>query len=138
MPIYLSQWLYLLLLLEYSIYIANIYRPKYINYIIIMNKKQALGARIKEFRVKTRMTQDVLAELVGIDPKHLSRIENGKNYPSLETLEKLVTNLNVTFEDIFEFEHFVERSELLSNISECLKYLNDEKLKFIYKIVKEI
>ena len=103
-----------------------------------MNKKQALGARIKEFRERNKMTQDTLAELVGIDPKHLSRIENGKNYPSLETLEKLVSNLNVSFEDIFEFEHLVQRTELLQNISERIQYLNDEKLKFIIKILKEL
>ena len=103
-----------------------------------MDKKQALGARIKEFRERNKMTQDTLAELVGIDPKHLSRIENGKNYPSLETLEKLVSNLNVSFEDIFEFEHLVQRTELLQNISERIQYLNDEKLKFIIKILKEL
>ena len=103
-----------------------------------MNKKQALGARIKEFREKNKMTQDTLAELVGVDPKHLSRIENGKNYPSLETLEKLVSNLNISFEDVFEFEHLVQRTELLQNISERIQYLNDEKLKFIIKILKEL
>ena len=103
-----------------------------------MNKKQALGARIKEFREKNKMTQDTLAELVGVDPKHLSRIENGKNYPSLETLEKLVSNLNISFEDVFEFKHLVQRTELLQNISERIQYLNDEKLKFIIKILKEL
>ena len=51
-------------------------------------KKQLLGMRIKEFREKRKFTQDKLAEIVGIDPKHLSRIENGRNYPSFETLEK--------------------------------------------------
>lgn len=103
-----------------------------------MDKKQALGARIKELREKRKMTQDTLAELVGIDPKHLSRIENGRNYPSLETLEKLINSLCVTYEDIFSFDHIVNREDLLLKIFFKINQLEDEKLKFIYKMIKEI
>jgi transcriptional regulator with XRE-family HTH domain len=103
-----------------------------------MNKKQALGQRIKEFRERKKLTQDNLAELVGIDPKHLSRIENGRNFPSLETLEKLVENLNINFQDLFRVD-YVESREFMTNlICAEIKNLSDEKLKFIYKMVKEI
>ncbi len=104
----------------------------------MLSKKQALGLRIKEFREKQKFTQDKLAELVGIDSKHLSRIENGRNYPSIETLEKLADNLNVTFEDIFQIEHLEDRDYLLKKLSEKLIVLNNEKLKFIYKMIKEL
>jgi len=104
----------------------------------MIDKKKALGLRIKEFRERKKFTQDKLSELVGIDPKHLSRIENGRNYPSIETLEKLTDNLNVSFEDIFEFEHLDERSGLIKKINLMFENLSDEKLRFIYKLLKEI
>lgn len=39
--------------------------------------KKLLGARIKELRTGRGLSQEELAEMVGVDPKHLSRIETG-------------------------------------------------------------
>ena len=46
-----------------------------------MEIKTLLGKRIREYRQKYGMTQFQLAEKLGIDDKHLSRIELGKNMP---------------------------------------------------------
>lgn len=40
-----------------------------------MNIKKDFGQRIKELRNKKGITQYQLAEMVGIDPKHMSHIE---------------------------------------------------------------
>ena len=104
----------------------------------MLDKKQMLGLRIKEFREKQKLTQEKLAELTGIDSKHLSRIENGRNYPSIETLEKLTSNLGVSFEDVFQFEHFENREMLMEKLNIKLENMPDFKLKFIYKMVKEL
>lgn len=101
-------------------------------------KKELLGLRIKEYRELRKFTQDKLAEMVGIDPKHLSRIENGRNYPSLETLEKILENLDVTYEEIFNFQHLVSKKELMDKINSRLTGLSETKLKFIYKFVNEL
>ena len=101
-------------------------------------KKELLGQRIKFFRENRNLTQERLAEKVGIDSKHLSRIENGRNYPSLETLEKILTNLNVSYEDIFNFQTLVPRDKLIENITEKLGTLPDDKLKTVYLIVNEM
>lgn len=106
--------------------------------VIMHTKKELLGLKIKEFRENRKYTQDKLAEKVGIDPKHLSRIENGRNYPSLETLEKILENLDVSFDEIFNFECIVSKKELLEKINSKLNSLNESKLKFVYNIVNEI
>ncbi|PWL78734.1 XRE family transcriptional regulator [Candidatus Gastranaerophilales bacterium] len=104
----------------------------------MVTKKELLGMRIKEFREKRHFTQDKLAELVGIDPKHLSRIENGRNYPSFETLEKILDSLQISYSDIFDYGHFNSNENLLKSINLKLLELNEEKLRFIYKMVNEI
>ena len=76
--------------------------------------------------------------MVGIDPKHLSRIENGRNYPSIDTLEKIVNSLGVSFEDIFEFQHLEEKDEILKNIYNSLLSMPENKLVFIFKMIKEL
>lgn len=63
-----------------------------------------LGARIVYYRKIKGLTQEKLAEEVGISPQYLSRIENG-NYPksvSLSTLMRIAEKLNVTISTLTE------------------------------------
>lgn len=39
-------------------------------------------------RKSKRITQDVLAEQIGIDSKNVSKIEDGNHFPSAETAEQ--------------------------------------------------
>ena len=57
--------------------------------------KELLGGRIKELRKLKGLSQEKLSEKRLIDPKHLSRIEVGRGFPSLDTLERLANVLNV-------------------------------------------
>ena len=104
----------------------------------MLSTKQQLGLRIKEFRELKNFTREKLSELVGIDSKHLSRIENGRNYPSIETLEKLAYSLEISFDDLFQFSHLSNQEELLDKCCNLLYNLSYEKSKFIYKLLKEL
>ena len=44
--------------------------------------KELLGGRIKELRKLKGLSQEKLSEKINIDPKHLSRIEVGRGFPS--------------------------------------------------------
>ena len=48
--------------------------------------KSLLGAKIKSLRNEKGITQEYFAEKIGISPRSVSFIENGKNYPAPETL----------------------------------------------------
>lgn len=67
--------------------------------------KQLLGVRVRELRKNMGMSQDQLSEQIGIDPKHLSRIELGKSFPYMETLEAIASSLQVELKDLFDFSH---------------------------------
>ena len=64
-----------------------------------MNNNQ-FGAKLKEIRKAKGLTQFELAEKAGIDEKHLSRIENGKNFPFYPTLLKLLNALDLNIEEV--------------------------------------
>ena len=98
----------------------------------MQSSKEYLGSRIKELRVKAKLTQAQLAENVGIDPKHLSRIEGGKNYPSLDTLEKLAYSLNIQIGDLFEVSHLQDKESLINEISDI------KDVKIVYRLTKDI
>ncbi len=59
------------------------------------NDKILLGARIKELRKQKKLSQNVLSEKINIDPKHISQIEVGLSFPSLDTLSNIAKVLQV-------------------------------------------
>ncbi len=100
--------------------------------------KELLGARIKELRKSRGLSQNELSERIGIDAKHLSRIEVGNSYPSLDTLERISRALGVEIKDVFEFDHDITKRALLQNIQKMLREASAEDLNLIHKIVRSI
>lgn len=90
-----------------------------------MNNNE-FGKRLKELRKSRGFTQQALAEKAEIDEKHLSRVENGKYFPSYATLNKLLGALGVTLDEV-GIE--LEQAEVKQNplYSKALQILNTAK-----------
>ncbi|RGS37823.1 helix-turn-helix domain-containing protein [Bacteroides cellulosilyticus] len=58
--------------------------------------------RIKDVLKEKKVTVVSLAGMIGIAQPSMSNIVNGKSMPSLETLEKIATALEVPFTELFE------------------------------------
>lgn len=102
-----------------------------------MDKKKLLGRRIKELIKQRGISQEKLAELVGIEPTALSNIVTGRNYPLMSTLEKILLVLGVDFSDVFNFEHRNDNKDLQTEIEQILNN-NPERMKDFYKIAKAL
>ena len=101
--------------------------------------KKRLGARIKEIRRDKGLTQEELSEKIGIDPKHLSRIEVGRGFPSLDTLSIMADVLGVEMKDFFEFAHRTEKpKELKETLNSLMKEATEEKLRVAVKVLRAI
>lgn len=61
------------------------------------------GKRLRFIRRQKDLTQEQLAEAVGISVEFLSNLERGINAPSFETLEKLAAVLAVPVQELFAF-----------------------------------
>lgn len=99
--------------------------------------KKSLGKRIQYFRKQCRLTQEQLAENIGLETSSLSNIECGKYYPTAENLEKIACALNTTPQILFQFEELKEPADFLFEINVLLKN-NPEKIKEAYKIIKAL
>ena len=55
-----------------------------------------LGENIQTIRKHKGMKQQELADKIGINMQSLSKIERGVNYPTFDTLEKIMDVLGVT------------------------------------------
>ncbi len=56
--------------------------------------------RIKKYRNEKGLTQEDLAEKVGVSRVYIGYVEQGRNTPSLEVLEKIAKALKVSLPDL--------------------------------------
>lgn len=62
--------------------------------------KKALGEILKEYRVKCKMTQEFVAERLGVSRQAVSKWESGASDPSMSNLIALAKLYGVAIEDI--------------------------------------
>ena len=102
-----------------------------------MDKKELLGRRIGELRKRKGISQEQLAELINVEPATISNIENGKNYPSMMNLERIIRALDSNFLEVFDYEHKAPVETLIAHINKILEN-HPEKVEELYKIAKAI
>lgn len=96
------------------------------------NIKVLLGKRIKEIRKRRGLTQEKLAELAGIETPSMSNIENGKNYPNHETLEKLSVALDVSPYELYIFDYYMAPEALINEMTRSMKK-NEDLTRQMYR-----
>lgn len=104
-----------------------------------MKTKELTGQRIRELRRSKGMSQEGLAEKVGISSKYLSSIERGQENPTFDTFIKLATALDIEIAEIFNFSHKGKSSkELREFLIELIKTGDEEKLELTARLLKSI
>ena len=101
-----------------------------------MELKKLLGKNIKKYRKEKNFTQEKFAEIIGIDPKNVSKIENGNNYPSAETMTAIAKALNMDIYEFFIFENNIPYENMKSEIIESLE--NEHNILYLYKTLKNL
>jgi putative transcriptional regulator len=63
-----------------------------------------MKTRIKEYRAKYNLTQEKLAEVVGVRRETIIFLEQGKYNPSLRLAHNVARALRATIDEIFTFD----------------------------------
>lgn len=100
-----------------------------------------VGEQIRVYRQYRGLSQEQLALKANINTTFLGQIERGIKKPTIDTLEKIVNALDITFEEFFNFEK--SNSKLRDNtiIDKIVFELNtrsNEEQVVIYNFVKQI
>ena len=64
---------------------------------------KTLGKKIQKARKDAKMTQEQLAEKVGVSTTYIGFIEQGRYAPSLEVLEKIAKRLKIKMNEVLPF-----------------------------------
>ena len=98
--------------------------------------KKMLGKKIKQIRKSKNLTQERLAEMIGIEVPSLSNIETGKFAPSVDTLEKLSRTLDVNLWELYFF-NTMSQQEMLEEIDKIIRE-DFETCRTVYYFLKAL
>ncbi len=98
-----------------------------------------IGKFIEERRKEKNMTQEQLAEKMGVTDKTISRWENGKTMPDYSLLKDLCNELDISVNEFLSGEK-IENGKYINCAEENLIILTKqiEKRKKILKIIQRI
>jgi transcriptional regulator with XRE-family HTH domain len=91
----------------------------------------SLGQRLRELRDKADLSLRELAKRIGISSPFLSDIELGRRFPSEEILAKLARALNVSLEDLKQYDN----REPIADLKRLMD--SDPKLGFAFRTAVE-
>ena len=100
--------------------------------------KEKFAQRIKNLRKSRKLTQEQLAELIGVDFRYISLIENAKSFPSCAIIEKLSLALNAGYSEMFDFNEEMNRKDTEQNIINLFQIMNDKKINTLYNFAKQL
>lgn len=101
---------------------------------------KTVGKRLKNYRNFRGLTQEALAEMADVHPTYLGQVERGEKNVTIESLEKIVASLGISFSQLFEGLDGREQTE--DNIPllcyEMIATCSPGEQEFIYKMLNDI
>lgn len=89
----------------------------------------AIGTRIAEIRRQHKVTQEALADMLGVSPKHISHVENATSCLSLKNIIRFCTIFDCSMDYIiFGKQNNAALSKLPDEIVKILNTGNDEDI----------
>lgn len=102
--------------------------------------EKSVGQRIKEYREKAGVSQEQLAERIGISITSMSNIERGVNYPSFNNFISILRSIDATADhilcDIIPASRDVKVSELNDKLNSLTQEQQDQILTVVDALIK--
>ncbi len=96
-----------------------------------------IGKRLKELRLQANMSQEQLAEYVGVATKTISYWENAHNPVTLNKIPLIAQALNIPAYKLFVFFDSEEQAADKDYVS-LLQSKTGEELDVLFKLIKEL
>lgn len=97
-----------------------------------------IGQRIRKYRKAHHLSQEELAEKVGISVTHMSHIETGNTKLSLPVLVELAVVLEVRTDDMLFNDTPISKNIFMDEIAEILENCTTQQARIIKDIVAAV
>lgn len=101
---------------------------------------QTIGIRLRMHRQNQHLTMEQLAEKANVSPVYIGQVERGEKNLTVNSLEKLLNGLGLTFPEFFEvMESTEEKKQSVPYLCyELVSKHAPEEQKVLYQILKDI
>lgn len=100
--------------------------------------KKEVGARIRQYRLQKKLSQEKLAELSDLNTVYIGVIERGEKNPSIDILYKISKGLDINICDLLKnidkTESCIDKYPKM--VYSLLLNLNENEQKIIYDLIK--
>lgn len=105
-----------------------------------MDIRKIIGNNVLNARKIRNLSQEQFAEMIGIEPSALSKIENGKSYPSQQTLENIICALKIKPDVLFKTEEKIDIEKAYKELLVQLEQIkqNEELFTKVYYKIQEL
>lgn len=79
-------------------------KPRFYEGLPMSQLKINFGKRLQALRLDAEMTQEELADEIGVTVESISNIERGIFGPKFDNLEKIADVLNIPVKELFDFD----------------------------------
>ncbi len=110
-----------------------------------MNKSQSrnpinvkIGERIRHYRQKAGLTQEAVAEQIGLTQKHISRIEGGYHNSLFITIMEIAKAINIPIDALTEDVYENSNSALVNTIISEITNMEKSQLEMLRDNIETI
>ena len=97
---------------------------------------KAIGKRIKIARINQNMTQETVADKIGVTPQHVSNIETGNSSVSLTTLVAIANLLKVSADELLCDTILISKPVFEKEAKELFSDCNDYEIRVLVDVLK--
>lgn len=97
-----------------------------------------IGIRIKQKRNENKITQEQLANDLSLSTFYISKIENGKSTPTLETLALIANYLEIDLSYLITGTSKLEDEYYINQLSQITSRASKKQLDLIIRLAKAV
>lgn len=96
---------------------------------------EAIGQRIRKYRLTLGLSQEVVSEKADLTPAHYSHIERGNTKPSLPTLIRIANVLGISIDDLLCDNVEKSRHVRVRDVDRLLEDCTPQEIKALTEIL---
>ena len=96
---------------------------------------KSFGKKLQKIRKSKRITQEQLAEKLDLDVGYISKLEVGRNFPTIGTLEKIANALDVELYELFRYTN-IKSEDFKDELIKIYDNRSKDKQLTLYRVAK--
>lgn len=97
------------------------------------------GSRLRKMRKAKKFSIYRLHEITGLSQGHISELEKGKNQPTIETLQRLLSPMGITLSEFFNEDNEISYlNEREKELVATFRAMPDESAELYFQLGKKL